>query len=200
MVRDVRSAVDLVPLPHRRRPHDCAVGVCSTLGGLNQHSRGWRTLAVFRATPSAGTSRCMRPPSTLACPPWLPSLPSLPCAPTLRTDLVGRPTGGLRRLFETHALLPRLGFFEREPHRVPYDFDELLRAIAPRPALLHTPTRDRDANASEVDALIDRVRWARLVQHAPPTATRMGSAEVKVLVRWLEEEVAGVTPRVRDVR
>jgi len=118
----------------------------------------------------------------------------------MRTDLVTRPSGGLRRLFETHALLPRLGFFERAPHRVPYDFDELLRAIAPRPALLHTPTRDRDANASEVDALIDRVRWARLVQHAPPTATRMGSAEVKVLVRWLEEEVAGVTPRVRDVR
>ena len=162
----------------------------------------------------------MRPPLTLACPPWLPSLPSLPCAPALsaalgafplqrelrlallprRTERVTRPSGGLRRLFETHALLPRLGFFEREPHRVPYDFDELLRAIAPRPALLHTPTRDRDANASEVDALIDRVRWARLVQHAPPTATRMGSAEVKVLVRWLEEEVAGVTPRVRDVR
>ena len=154
----------------------------------------------------------MRPPSTLACPPWLPLLPSLPCAPTSsaahpvfpfqleslfspfsprRTDLVGRPSGGLRRLFATHALLPRLGFFEREPHRVPYDFDELLRAIAPRPALLHTPTRDRDANASEVDALVARVRWARLVQHAPPTATRMGSAEVNVLVRWLEEEVAG---------
>mmetsp|Transcript_34571 Transcript_34571/g.114516 ORF Transcript_34571/g.114516 Transcript_34571/m.114516 type:complete len:344 (-) Transcript_34571:105-1136(-) len=46
--------------------------------------RWWtRRGSYSRATPSAGASRCMRPPSTLARPPWLPSLPSLPCAPTL---------------------------------------------------------------------------------------------------------------------
>ena len=62
----------------------------------------------------------------------------------------GRATGGLRRLFELHALLPRLGLFGARPAEVPYDYDELLGALAPRPTLLHTPTQDRDANHADV--------------------------------------------------
>ena len=65
----------------------------------------------------------------------------------------GRATGGLRRLFELHALLPRLGLFRARPAEVPYDYDELLGALAPRPTLLHTPTQDRDANHADVRAL-----------------------------------------------
>ena len=33
---------------------------------------------------------------------------------------------------------------------IPYDYVELLGAVAPRPTLLYTPTQDRDANYSEV--------------------------------------------------
>ena len=65
----------------------------------------------------------------------------------------GRATGGLRRLFELHALLPRLGLFGARPAEVPYEYDELLAALAPRPTLLHTPTQDRDANHADVRAL-----------------------------------------------
>ena len=65
----------------------------------------------------------------------------------------GRATGGLRRLFELHALLPRLGLFAGRPAEVPYDYDELLAALAPRPTLLHTPTQDRDASHADVSAL-----------------------------------------------
>ena len=65
----------------------------------------------------------------------------------------GRATGGLRRLFELHALLPRLGLFAARPAEGPYDYDELLAALAPRPTLLHTPTQDRDASHADVRAL-----------------------------------------------
>ena len=42
-----------------------------------------------------------------------------------------KPTGGLRRLAEMHALLPRLGQFIGNEEQVPYDYGELLEAIAP---------------------------------------------------------------------
>jgi hypothetical protein len=66
-----------------------------------------------------------------------------------------RPTGGIRRLYDLHALVPRLGLFDAHVHvhagsgggdgdtrgygyttydqsRIPYDYDELIAAIAPR--------------------------------------------------------------------
>ena len=36
----------------------------------------------------------------------------------MRTDTAARPTGGIRRLFEMHALLPRLGLFAAGRDRV----------------------------------------------------------------------------------
>lgn len=53
-----------------------------------------------------------------------------------RTDSNDRPTLGLRRLYDLHALLPRLGLFADQPSAVPYDYDELLASLAPRPLLL----------------------------------------------------------------
>ena len=72
----------------------------------------------------------------------------------MRTDTADRPTGGLRRLSHLHALVPKLGLFVGEEHLVPYDYDDVLGAIAPRPTLLITPTRDRDATLSDVTACI----------------------------------------------
>ena len=46
-----------------------------------------------------------------------------------RTDTADKPTGGLARLSDLHALIPRLGWFVDEPAKVPYDYGELLGAI-----------------------------------------------------------------------
>ena len=62
-----------------------------------------------------------------------------------RTDSNDRPTLGLRRLYDLHAVLPRLGFFAGNESAVPYDYDELVGSVAPKPVLLHTPQDDRDA-------------------------------------------------------
>ena len=49
----------------------------------------------------------------------------------------------IRRLYETHALMPRLGFFEDVPSKVPYEMDELIGSLAPMPLLLYTPRHFR---------------------------------------------------------
>lgn len=68
-------------------------------------------------------------------------------------------TGGVQLLSHTHGLIPRLGFFgnnsvegtTRMPlSAVPYDYDELIAAIAPTETLLYSPLRNRFANAASV--------------------------------------------------
>ena len=111
-----------------------------------------------------------------------------------RTDTNDRPTHGLRRLYDLHALLPRLGLFRANTAAVPYDYDELLRAVAPRNTLLYTPLQDRDATAADVARCIAAARPAwegraagRLQHVAPDTYTAMGAVEVAALSTWAQQ-------------
>src|SRR5262249_32649212 len=51
----------------------------------------------------------------------------------MRTDTAARGTGGVARYSQERGLIPRLGLFIGHEDRIPYDFDELLGTIAPRP-------------------------------------------------------------------
>lgn len=117
------------------------------------------------------------------------------------TDTADKPTGGLRRLAELHALLPRLGQFIGSEKSVPYDYEELLTAIAPRPTLLYTPTEDRDATHEDVLACATGARqaWvakgaaADFVHMSPQSITQMADEEARVAVGWARK-AAGLTP------
>ena len=110
----------------------------------------------------------------------------------MRTDTAGRPTGGLKRLSHLHALVPKLGLYVGSERVVPYDYDELLGAIAPRPALLVTPTRDRDATLSDVNTTIERSRhsWVakkagdKLVHLVPDDYSRLSMKMTDNVVEW----------------
>ena len=78
----------------------------------------------------------------------------------LRTDTDADPTGGIRRLWQWHALQPKLGLFHGHEKEIPYDFDDVLALIAPRPCLVYSPERDRDANFDDVVACVRRARGA----------------------------------------
>jgi len=112
----------------------------------------------------------------------------------LRTDSDAGPTGGNRRLWEWHALQPLLGVFQDDYARVPYDFHDVLSLIAPRPCLVVSPTRDRDANAAEVARCIARARpaWAehgaadRLTHRAPDDVNRFQAPQHAVFLEWLK--------------
>lgn len=83
---------------------------------------------------------------------------------SLRLSTPDKGTEGVRHYSHLHGLAPRLGFFVGQENRIPFDFDEVLAAVAPRPALIIAPTLDRYAPLSDVQAVVEQARktYARL--------------------------------------
>jgi dienelactone hydrolase len=84
----------------------------------------------------------------------------------MRTDTADRPTGGLARFSVERPLVPRLGLFIGRESQIPYDYDDLLAAIAPRPVLVVQPSMDRDATPADVRAAVEQARKAYAAQGA----------------------------------
>jgi hypothetical protein len=82
----------------------------------------------------------------------------------LRLSTTEKGTEGIRQYSHLHGLLPRLGFFVGQENRLPFDFDEVLAAIAPRRVLIVAPTVDRYAPVADVRLLVEQARrvYARL--------------------------------------
>ncbi|MCU0872819.1 MAG: hypothetical protein MUE50_10805 [Pirellulaceae bacterium] len=112
---------------------------------------------------------------------------------SLRTDTSDRTTGGNRRLYLWHALLPKLGLFEGREDSIPSDFEDVLPLIAPRPCLVYAPRRDRAATFADVTACLDRARpaWAgagnskNLTLLTPDDVNRFQSGQQQLFLDWL---------------
>jgi len=76
----------------------------------------------------------------------------------MRTDTAEKGTGGLARFSVERPLMPKLGAFIGREAEVPYDYDELLAAIAPRPVMVVAPQLDRDATAADVHGAMEKAR------------------------------------------
>ena len=76
-------------------------------------------------------------------------------------------TGDVTPYAFEHPLIPRLGFFAHHESQIPYDFDDLLSVIAPRPTLVVQPQLDRDANLADVRAAVDRARKVYALYGSP---------------------------------
>jgi pimeloyl-ACP methyl ester carboxylesterase len=70
----------------------------------------------------------------------------------------GKGTEGVQHYSHLHGLLPRLGFFVGKERRVPFDFGEVLAAVAPRRALIVAPTLDRYAPVADVQSEVEQAR------------------------------------------
>jgi len=111
----------------------------------------------------------------------------------MRTDTDAKPTGGLRRLWQWHALLPRLGLFHGREQAVPYDYDDLLRMIAPRPCLVVSPRSDRHADTRDVMECLRRARraWSsrgagtNLTHLSPDGISRFQDDQHAMFLQWL---------------
>ena len=73
----------------------------------------------------------------------------------LRLDTPDKGTEGIRQYSHLHGLLPRLGFFVGHEDRVPFDFDEVLACVAPKPTLVVAPTLDRYARLADVEREVE---------------------------------------------
>jgi dienelactone hydrolase len=125
--------------------------------------------------------------------PRITSVVSISGFTPMRTDTAERGTGGLARYSEERALLPRLGFFIGNENRLPYDFDELIATIAPRPVLVVEPTMDRATTPADVRQAVARARQVynlysasdKLTLHEPVDYTRLTAATQNAAIRWM---------------
>lgn len=99
--------------------------------------------------------RSTEPTSTLLMPPWRSAF----CLLSSSSD-----TEGLTHYSHLHGLLPRLGAFVEQPEDVPFDYDDILAMIAPRPTLVIAPTLDRYHKVDSVRSLVERARTAFRMQ------------------------------------
>jgi len=81
----------------------------------------------------------------------------------LRRSSAGKGTEGVQHS-HLHGLLPRLGFFVAKERHLPFDFGEVLAAVAPRRALIVALTLDRYAPPADVQSEVEQARkvYARL--------------------------------------
>ena len=123
----------------------------------------------------------------------------------LRTDTDDSPTGGNKRLYHWHALQPKLGLFAGCENEIPYDFDDVLRLIAPRPCLISSPMHDRDANCAEVAACEARARtsWEAagdgdgLTFSSDDGINHFQSSRQNIALEWLNQRTGRNTTTTR---
>jgi pimeloyl-ACP methyl ester carboxylesterase len=68
----------------------------------------------------------------------------------LRLASPAKGTEGIWHYSHLHGLMPRLGFFRGHESRLPFDYDEVVALLAPRPVLIVAPSLDRYAPVEDV--------------------------------------------------
>jgi pimeloyl-ACP methyl ester carboxylesterase len=76
----------------------------------------------------------------------------------LRLDTPEKGTEGVAHYSHIHGLIPRYGFFQGYENRLPVDYDEILAAVAPKPAYIVAPTLDRYSPVADVRTAVAESR------------------------------------------
>jgi pimeloyl-ACP methyl ester carboxylesterase len=112
----------------------------------------------------------------------------------MRTDTTDKGTGGLARYSVELPLLPRLGAFIGHESQLPYDYDELIATVAPRPVYVVAPQLDRDATPSDVHAAVEQARGVYTLLNAanklelfePWDYNRLPESTLDKVVDWMK--------------
>jgi dienelactone hydrolase len=72
----------------------------------------------------------------------------------LRTAVQGKGIEGVKAFSHLHGLIPRLGFFVGHENCIPYDYQDILGAISPRPVLLIAPQMDQMASLKNIRTIV----------------------------------------------
>jgi pimeloyl-ACP methyl ester carboxylesterase len=115
----------------------------------------------------------------------------------MRTDTAEKGTGGLARFSRDLPLLPRLGFFIGNESKLPYDYNELIASIAPRPVYVLAPQMDRDANPGEVRQAVEEAKKIYTLYNAagklqldePWDYNRLPEATQDRIIQWMGENM-----------
>ena len=115
----------------------------------------------------------------------------------MRTDTTDTGTGGIARYAIDRPLVPRLGFFIGSESRIPYDYDDILATIAPRPSYVVNQRYDRGANFQDVHAALGEARRVfalysaedRLLIDEPWDYDRLSGTMQDRIIKWMRENM-----------
>ena len=111
----------------------------------------------------------------------------------MRTDTAARGDGGVARYSQERDLIPKLGFFVGHESQIPYDYQDLLGMIAPRPVLVVEPQLDRDATPADVASSVSVAKQVyslygagdKLAISEPWDYNRLPNKTQDDVVRWM---------------
>lgn len=111
----------------------------------------------------------------------------------MRTDTAATGTGGVARYSNVRDFIPKLGFFVGHESQIPYDFNDLLAMIAPRPALIVQPLLDREATPADVSAAVKQAddiyslygAGSKLSLSEPWDINRLPNKTLEETVQWM---------------
>lgn len=114
----------------------------------------------------------------------------------MHLDTLDKGTGGVARWSLWYPLIPRLGAFVGNENRVPYDYYELLASIAPRPALIVSPTLDLQASPKNISNCIDAARQVYKIYNAE---NNLQLLEVQDYNRYSPELQDRFIPKLQEI-
>ena len=111
----------------------------------------------------------------------------------MRTDVATRGDGGVARYSLERGLIPDLGFFIGHESQIPYDYQDLLGMIAPRPVLIVQPQLDRDASPADVESAVNQAKQVYSLYNAgdkmaiiePWDYNRLPNNTLDETVKWM---------------
>jgi len=108
----------------------------------------------------------------------------------MRANAMGRE--GIKAFSHLHGLIPRLGFFVGHEDRIPYDYQDILGSIAPRPVLLIAPQLDQTASLKDIRATVTEARKIyklsgapdQLILNSPDDFNRFSDEMKEIIYGW----------------
>lgn len=119
------------------------------------------------------------------------------CGPVpFQLDAKSWDASSVQRWSHLHLLLPQLGFITNHETPLPYDIQDLLACLAPRPTLVVSPQWDWEAPVENVTQAVEAARplyalheaGDRLEQLSPPDYNRFGPETQALVIAWLKQQ------------
>ena len=93
-------------------------------------------------------------------------------------------TGGSRRLWELHNLLPKLGFFEGDESSIPFDYDDIIKEVSPRHCLIVTPNKDRFTDHRYLKSILNNIRSQNFEWKETNDVNRFQKEQHQIFLNW----------------
>jgi pimeloyl-ACP methyl ester carboxylesterase len=108
----------------------------------------------------------------------------------MRTDTDDKPTGGIRKYWQWHHVLPKLGLYHNREAELPFDYDDVISLIAPRKCLIYSPRRDRFSDINDIEKSMVKTKKAwndGFLFLSPDDICRFQRDQHEVLIDWLSK-------------